>query len=71
MVVRCYIAAHVDMKLYTTQNYWLHVMHKNYRREDEIEIAQRESAVGIANCYGVEGSGSESRWREIFRAQRK
>jgi len=71
MALRCYIAVHVDIKLYTTQNYWPHVMHKNYRREDEIEIAQQESAVGIANRYGVEEPGSESRWPEIFRAQRE
>jgi hypothetical protein len=29
----------------------------------------RDSAVGIATCYELDGSGIESRWRRIFRAR--
>lgn len=54
MVLRCYIAEHVDMTIYRAQNYWPHAMHKNYRREDEIEIVRRKSAVGIMTRHGVE-----------------
>jgi hypothetical protein len=27
----------------------------------------RDSALGIATCYGLDGPGIESRWGEIFR----
>jgi hypothetical protein len=29
----------------------------------------RDSAVGIATCYGLDGPGIESRWGEIFRTR--
>jgi hypothetical protein len=31
-------------------------------------VRSRDSSVGIATAYGLEGPGIESRWGEIFRA---
>ena len=64
MALRCYIAVHVDMtlgRMYST---------KITEVRTKLRLVQRESGVGIATCYGEEGPGSESRWREIFRVQR-
>jgi hypothetical protein len=38
----------------------------NTPRNIRSNIEGRYSSVGIATCYGLDGSGIESRWAEIF-----
>ena len=38
------------------------------QKENKMEVEGRDSAVGIATRYGLDGSGIESRWRRDFSA---